>query len=73
VAHVSYTPGGIHIEFESVEEKTEGSDEERVKYYVQEVAKKFEIGISRTPEDWHMLQRIWIDGEFVSREKEGLN
>jgi KDO2-lipid IV(A) lauroyltransferase len=73
VAHVSYTPGGIHIEFESVEKKTEGSDEERVKYYVQEVAKKFEIGISRTPEDWHMLQRIWIDGEFVSREKEGLN
>lgn len=73
VAHVSYTPVGIHIDFESVEEMTEGSDEDRIQHFVQEVAKKFEIGISRSPEDWHMLQRVWIDGDSVSRPKDRVN
>jgi KDO2-lipid IV(A) lauroyltransferase len=61
VAHVSYTNSGIHIDFHSIEVPTDGSDEERVAATVQNIAKTFEIGIREHPEDWHMLQRIWID------------
>lgn len=61
VAHVSYTNSGIHIDFHSIEVPTDGSDEERVDATVQNIAKTFEIGIREHPEDWHMLQRIWID------------
>jgi len=66
-AFVSYTHEGIHIHFENVEIPTEGSEEEKVNSIVQLTAKNFEIGISEHPEDWHMLQRIWIDGDFSER------
>ncbi len=65
--HVSYTAKGIHIEFNSVEIPTEGTDAERVSKVVQRCADLFEEGIAKTPEDWHMLQRIWIDGDFQER------
>lgn len=61
VAHVSYTKIGIHIDFHEITLPTDGSDEERIKETVQRIASTFEIGISEHPEDWHMLQRIWID------------
>ena len=66
-AHVSYTPKGIHIEFNSVEIPTEGTDQERVGKIVQSCADLFAEGIVQHPEDWHMLQRIWIDGDFQER------
>ena len=69
VAHVSYTAGGIHIDFHDVPLETHGSDDEKVAKLVQRCAELFEIGISEHPEDWHMLQRIWTDGDFVDREK----
>jgi KDO2-lipid IV(A) lauroyltransferase len=31
-------------------------------------AQYFEDAISESPEDWHMLQRIWIDGDFKERQ-----
>jgi KDO2-lipid IV(A) lauroyltransferase len=31
------------------------------------MAHQFEAGISAHPQDWHMLQRIWIDGDFMER------
>jgi KDO2-lipid IV(A) lauroyltransferase len=68
VAHVSYTPHGIHIDFHDVPVPTVGNDEERIARTVQECANIFEIGIRSHPEDWHMLQRIWIDEDFVERE-----
>lgn len=68
VAHVSYTPHGIHIDFHDVPIPLSGSDDERIRSAVQESARLFEIGIREHPEDWHMLQRIWIDGDFVERE-----
>jgi lauroyl/myristoyl acyltransferase len=68
VAHVSYTPHGIHIDFHDVAVPVSGSDDERIKSAVQECARLFEIGIREHPEDWHMLQRIWIDADFVERE-----
>ena len=72
VAHVSYTDSGIHIDFEPVAVPTSGSDEERIKGCVQNIAHLFEKGISRTPQDWHMLQRIWIDGDFVDRSHQAV-
>jgi lauroyl/myristoyl acyltransferase len=61
VAHVSYTEIGIHIDFRQIDVASSGSDEERIAKTVQSIASTFEIGISEHPEDWHMLQRIWID------------
>lgn len=68
VAHVSYTPHGIHIDFHDVSIPLSGSDDERIRNAVEECARLFEIGIREHPEDWHMLQRIWIDGDFAERE-----
>ena len=66
-AFVSYTESGIHIDFKLVILPSAGSDEEKVSEIVQMSAKQFEEGISEHPEDWHMLQRIWTDGDFVER------
>jgi len=64
VAHVSYTEIGIHIEFTAVAVAVTGSESERVSQTVQRMADLFEKGIAAHPEDWHMLQRIWTDGDF---------
>ena len=66
-AFVSYTESGIHIDFNEVAIPIAGSDEEKVAEIVQSMAKQFENGISVHPQDWHMLQRIWIDGDFKER------
>jgi KDO2-lipid IV(A) lauroyltransferase len=64
VAHVSYTEVGIHIEFNAVDVADTGSESERVSQTGQRMADLFEKGIAAHPEDWHMLQRIWTDGDF---------
>jgi KDO2-lipid IV(A) lauroyltransferase len=66
-AFVSYTETGIHIDFNEVSLSTSGSDEEKTSQIVQNMAHQFEVGIAAHPEDWHMLQRIWTDGDFVER------
>jgi KDO2-lipid IV(A) lauroyltransferase len=66
-AFVSYTDSGIHIVFKQVLLPTEGTEEQKVVEIVQMTAKHFEEGIALNPQDWHMLQRIWIDGDFVER------
>ena len=66
-AYVSYTNTGIHIEFNEVEIPHEGSETQRVSAVVQKCADLFAAGISKHPQDWHMLQRIWIDGDFQER------
>lgn len=68
VAHVSYTPHGIHIDFHDVKVSQEGSEDDRIRKTVQLCANLFEVGISAHPEDWHMLQRIWIDEGFQERD-----
>jgi phosphatidylinositol dimannoside acyltransferase len=68
VAHVSYTSSGIHITFSEVLVPQEGSESERVSKVVQACADLFARGIAEHPEDWHMLQRIWIDGDFRERQ-----
>ena len=66
-AFVSYTDNGIHIVFRNVPLPTTGTQEEKVGQIVQITATQFEDGIRVKPEDWHMLQRIWVDGDFVER------
>mgnify|MGYP000597251465 CR=1 FL=1 len=61
VAHVTYTPGGIHIDFHQVSISKNSDEKLAVSETVQEIARLFEIGIKENPVDWHMLQRIWID------------
>ncbi len=67
-AYVSYTSTGIHINFRQVLTDSAGSQHERVREIVQQCANHFADGINEHPEDWHMLQRIWIDGDFKERE-----
>ncbi|GGM60287.1 phosphatidylinositol mannoside acyltransferase [Dactylosporangium sucinum] len=39
----------------------EGSLDVRVRLVTQRVADQLAAGIARHPEDWHMLQRLWLD------------
>lgn len=66
-AYVSYTNTGIHIEFSSVPIPVQGTEAQRVSTVVQECADQFAKGIAKHPQDWHMLQRIWVDGDFQER------
>jgi KDO2-lipid IV(A) lauroyltransferase len=66
VAHVTYTKSGIHIDFHQIDVPATGSDEERIATTVQNIANAFEIGLADRPEDWHMLQRIWVDEGIYS-------
>ena len=67
-AYVSYTPTGIHIDFTPMQIPTEGTETERVAALVQKSADLFAEGIAKYPQDWHMMQRIWIDGDFKDRD-----
>jgi KDO2-lipid IV(A) lauroyltransferase len=67
-AFISYTDSGIHIDLTRIEIPTSGSESEKVKALVQKSADNFAIGISQYPQDWHMMQRIWIDGDFKERK-----
>ena len=44
-----------------------GTQLERVQETVQRCADNFAKGIAKHPEDWHMLQRIWVDADFKER------
>ncbi|MEU8874736.1 phosphatidylinositol mannoside acyltransferase [Streptomyces javensis] len=43
-----------------VEAPGDGNRAERIAVMTQEVADAFASGISEHPEDWHMLQRLWL-------------
>ena len=62
-AYVSYERDGIFVDFsEPISTKDRGSDLQRqVASITQEIAKNFEVGIRGKPEDWHMLQRVFLD------------
>lgn len=69
-AYVSYTAEGLLIDFALINIPDEGSQEERISKIVQACADNFAIGIAQYPQDWHMLQRIWTDGDFKERASE---
>jgi KDO2-lipid IV(A) lauroyltransferase len=66
-AYVSYTETGIHIDFRKVQIASGETESEQVAKTVQLCADNFAAGITKHPQDWHMLQRIWVDGDFVER------
>jgi len=47
-----------------------GGDVERVAGLTQALADAFARGIAAHPEDWHMLQRCWLDDESPARRAE---
>ncbi|MEU4574967.1 phosphatidylinositol mannoside acyltransferase [Nonomuraea sp. ATR24] len=50
----------IHIH-EEIPVPAEGSRKEKVAAVAQSLAAVFEKGIAEHPEDWHMLQRLWLE------------
>jgi len=66
-AFVSYTESGIHVDLREIAIPAGGDEESRLKATVQLCADNFAEGIKAHPDDWHMMQRIWVDGDFVER------
>ena len=61
-AYITYTSKGIHIEFKEIGPKpTTGTEDEKILVLTQLMADNFAQGVKKSPIDWHMLQRIWID------------
>ncbi len=68
-AFVRYLESGIEITFEpAIEVPSEGKQSEKIAQMIQESADRLEQHLTRHVTDWHMLQRIWIDGDFKERE-----
>ncbi|BCJ55659.1 lipid A biosynthesis lauroyl acyltransferase [Actinoplanes sp. NBRC 14428] len=44
-----------------IELATEGALDARVRETTQRMARAFEIGIAEHPQDWHMLQKMWLN------------
>jgi KDO2-lipid IV(A) lauroyltransferase len=49
--------GVVHDRVEIPESLPKG---ERVAHMTQQIARAFEIGIAEHPEDWHMMQKVWL-------------
>lgn len=60
-AHVSYNKTGITVRFHPPLSTQATERDEQVRDLTQQMADVFAQGIGSHPEDWHMLQRIWID------------
>jgi KDO2-lipid IV(A) lauroyltransferase len=61
-AFVSYTDSGIHISFGAqIPVPPSGSVSEKAAVMTQEMAARFEAVIKGKTEDWHMLQKVWLD------------
>jgi KDO2-lipid IV(A) lauroyltransferase len=56
-AHITYTENGIAVHF-SDRIETQGKSVEDI---VQSIAENIEHEIGKRPEDWHMLQRVFLD------------
>lgn len=67
-AFVRYIDTGIEITFEAaIAIPQTGKTSEKVAIMIQESAARLERHLSLHLTDWHMLQRIWIDGDFQER------
>ena len=68
LSFVSYEAKKIRIVFQKpIEIPSEGSQQEKIAFMIQESANRFAGHIHEKTVDWHMLQRIWIDGDFEER------
>ena len=67
-AFVRYLESGIEITFEpAIAIPTMGKNADKVAAMIQESATRLERHLLAYTTDWHMLQRIWIDGDFKER------
>ncbi|CAB4536622.1 MAG: phosphatidylinositol mannoside acyltransferase [Actinobacteria bacterium] len=67
-AFVSYTQSGIHIDFKGpISVPPLGTATEKVALMTQQAADNFASGLREHTQDWHMLQRIWVDEDFKER------
>lgn len=67
-AFVRYLESGIEITFEAaIAIPTTGTNADKVAAMIQESATRLERHLLLYTTDWHMLQRIWIDGDFKER------
>ncbi|MEI6649666.1 MAG: phosphatidylinositol mannoside acyltransferase [Actinomycetes bacterium] len=67
-AYVKYEGKGIRITFEEpIEVPSVGTQSEKVRAMTQISATRFENAIRNSTTDWHMLQRIWVDGDFIDK------
>ena len=70
-AYVKYEKTGIRIIFEGeVAIPASGSTAKKTAQMTQIVADRFAAQIKASPADWHMLQRIWVDGDYVERDSQ---
>lgn len=68
-AFVRYIESGIEITFEpAIAIPLIGSNGEKAALMIQESADRLQRHLREHLTDWHMLQRIWIDGDFQERE-----
>ena len=68
-AFVRYLEEGIEITFEpAIEIPATGTTSTKVSTMIQESADRLAAHLREHVTDWHMLQRIWIDGDFKERE-----
>jgi KDO2-lipid IV(A) lauroyltransferase len=58
-----FSPGKTNAALRRIEipDPSEGALDVRVKLVTQRLADAFEIGIAAHPQDWHMLQKVWLD------------
>ncbi len=64
-AYVTYSEYGLRIHFEGpIHIPDTGSQSEKVSAMIQETATRLERHLKESITDWHMLQRIWVDGDF---------
>ncbi len=57
---LSFTPTGTWAVLRRITPATEGALDVRVKATTQAIADAFELGIAEHPQDWHMLQKLWL-------------
>ena len=68
-AFVHYREGGIEIIFSPrIPVPQTGTTSSKVAEMIQESADRLAAHLKNHVTDWHMLQRIWIDGDFKERE-----
>lgn len=53
--------GTVGVVYPRIEVPEVSDRQEQVRIMTQQIAHAFEEGISAHPEDWHMLQRVWVD------------
>ena len=67
-AFVKYEGEGIRIIFgPEITVPRHGTNQEKVASMIQSTADRFAEQIALNTADWHMLQRIWVDGDFEER------